>query len=1003
MSNILRFLMSKYFKILMIILIICIIALRTIPYFINTDKYSALLINRISEISGKTVTINGKIAISLTTKAQITIPNISIIDTTNPSAENFLKANSLIISTSLFNFFLGTKSFDKLELEDAHINIAIIPDSKSHHPLMILEKILTNDQAISNLNSIKIRNSTISYSINLGQGSFDRVNLSLNSQAEGSIKMVGSLYKNNELVTLALTTKLNRDLDKSSKIKLNVQSDGLNIDFDGDLQNIDNKINILGHAKSQIKTPSLLMFELVKIMPFLEEVQQKSLNEPVEIASDFSIIDNNVRITNIKISSAYLNGTGNFSFSLNDKLNLKVSFALDNLDITKFASFKEDELPTASSEQILGDTQNIDLNKDNTDYINFSFIDTAAINIMLTAKRIVMKDIELEDLQLVFSTDNGVINNGELEFHIRNGQHTSKVMLANIGFKKVDNTNLLLGDFINEGNNINETLKLFNLAKYIDIDTDQLSYKIESKIIFAPKEISIFEIDGKIGDMGSFSGSIATKQGIINDYNLDLKFNDLKLESFELPLFKERLYTLLTKSKDEDYLSYFRWFRTLSAAYNIKLEFVNTEFQNEKISDLVNFCKLSPGSMFLKGSVKSEFADGSYAIALTAKSIKPTISININGDYLDYNRLKNLMFGFLDAASNEIKADPSSPAVNTNHQIWSDKKINLFNIYKYEGQFDINLGRLTLYDQQLSDLKLLSHTSGEILYLDNIYFGIYGGQFQARGNISFFEQILYQFSFTTSGLESKELIANSFPKLNYIEGPIAITGSIITQGDSPKALVANLGFSSNFAASGINFNNLDADVVVDIALKRTTLDQEQIFSSLDKALNSGVTNIMNLSGNLKANKGIFETKNAFFKTRFSSAIFAMSLDLNNLTISTNTLFLFLPYVGEPISYNISASGSLESALQKTIDDANLLRYVKNEYKIVTAQDILDAQRAKQQQQDQKKALSEDPDNKNYLYYKILEQNLMDKRKSQDNSLNKTQGVMDVPITTTAPN
>ncbi len=1002
MSNALQFLMSRPFKILIAILILCIIALRIIPYFIDSDKYRAMLITRIGEISGKTVTINGKIEIALSTKLQLNIPNISIVDANNPSQESYLKANNLILSTSLFNFLLGEKTFDKLELDDAHINIAILPNSKNNYVLNTLEKMLTNDSAIYSLKSIEIRKSIISYSLNLGQGIFERVNLSL-KKAGDSIEISGNLHANNELITLDLTTQLNKSLDKNSKIKLNIKSDGLSVNFNGNVQNIDNKVNILGHAKSQVKSPELLMFELVKIMPFLEWVQQKDFSEPIEISSDFSIIDNNVQATNIKISSTYLNGTGGFGFSLNDNLNLEIFLDIDNLDITKFASFKEDELPMASSEKILDDSRNLDINKKNTDYINFSFIDTAAINIILTAKQIAMKDIGLENLKLFFSTDNGIINNGELEFYIKNGQHGSKVMLANIGFKKVDNTNLLLGDFINEGNNINETLRLFNLSKYIDINTDQLSYKIASKIIFAPKEISIFEIDGKIGDEGSFSGSIATKQGEVNDYNLDLKFINLKLENFELPLFKERLYTLLTKSKDDDYLSYFRWFRTLSSSYNIKLEFIDTEFQNEKISNLVNFCKMSSGSMLLKGNIKSEFADGNYALALTAKSLKPTISISLEGDYLDYNRLKKLMFNFLDTSGSEAQDNSTPNAVTSDNQIWSDKKFNLFNIYKYEGQFDINLGSLKLYDQRLTDLKLASHTSGEILYLDNIYFGIYGGQFQARGNISFFEQILYQFSFTASGLESKELIANSFPKLNYLEGPIAFTGSVVTQGDNPKSLVANLSASSNFAASGINLSNLDADVVVDIALKRTALDKDQILSSLDTALNSGVTNIMNLSGNLRAEKGVFETKNAFFKTRFSSAIFAMLLDLNNLTISTNTLFLFLPYVGNPISYGISANGKLNESLQKAIDANNLLRYVKKEYKIVTAQDILDAQQAEQQQQANKKASSEDQDSKNYLYYKILEQKLIEKRKAEDNLLNKPLGVTNESITTIAPN
>ena len=81
----------------------------------------------------------------------------------------------------------------------------------------------------------------------------------------------------------------------------------------------------------------------------------------------------------------------------------------------------------------------------------------------------------------------------------------------------------------------------------------------------------------------------------------------------------------------------------------------------------------------------------------------------------------------------------------------------------------------------------------------------------------------------------------------------------------------------------------------------------------------------------------------------------------------------------------------------------MLRYVKKEYKIVTAQDILDAQQAEQQQQANKKASSEDQDSKNYLYYKILEQKLIEKRKAEDNLLNKQLGVTNESITTIAPN
>ena len=169
----------------------------------------------------------------------------------------------------------------------------------------------------------------------------------------------------------------------------------------------------------------------------------------------------------------------------------------------------------------------------------------------------------------------------------------------------------------------------------------------------------------------------------------------------------------------------------------------------------------------------------------------------------------------------------------------------------------------------------------------------------------------------------------------------------------------------------MNVGGIDSDVVVDIALKRQSIDKDKALSSVDSALSSGNTNITDINGSIKATGGIFETNNTSFKTRFSSALLGLSLNLNNLTLSSNIKYLFQPYnVEDPISYVISETGPFNN-LDRSVDNSKLVEYIKLQYNIITEEDILQAQKIARAK---KKLLKEDGDEKKYLYYKLLEEN-----------------------------
>ena len=61
---------------------------------------------------------------------------------------------------------------------------------------------------------------------------------------------------------------------------------------------------------------------------------------------------------------------------------------------------------------------------------------------------------------------------------------------------------------------------------------------------------------------------------------------------------------------------------------------------------------------------------------------------------------------------------------------------------------------------------------------------------------------------------------------------------------------------------------------------------------------------------------------------------------------------------------------MRGELKKTIDKSSLVNYIKWQYNIVTQDDI---EAAKTQVEVERKLLNQDPDNKDYLFYKLEQQ------------------------------
>jgi hypothetical protein len=974
MITIPQFLKSKILITLVILVVMASIAVRLTVRFTDAEQYRHQLLDEIVKITGKKVSFNGDIfirTVPILNKVNIEISDVLIAD----DQGKFLEIKKLLLVTSLTSIINGNLNVHKMQIDSAHLSLDKSKDDISNWRFIYN---IPKDSNIFNLEILDINDMNVSYN---NEPTFTSVNFQFICFKDFSmdIKGVFDFHDNN----ISLDGKIGSSgSDNFQDIKINIVRDGIKALLQGKLLNSEQDFKIDADMKADMEKPSFLINILSGIAPVLNALPQPSFKESINIQAKLLVNHKDIEIKNFLLNSTNSNGSGDIKFSLNDDVNLKIDLSFSQLNIMNFLLFdKENSYISSFSDKVLV----VDDNSNNQDtmnnYLNFDYIDNQMMRINIKIDEMSLDDVNVTGLNFNFNSNKSNVQ-GELIFDITDPKYNGKVSLRNLSLQKVDNVHLILGEFSNQGSNVNEALRILDAQDHINIQgKNNLSYSIKSKILFSPKEISIFDAVGKIGNQGEFSGSVVankiTNNGVDTDnYAFNLKFAHFELDNFFFPLLKERASTLLTKSNDDDYITYFRWFRMLSSIYNIKFEFSDTKLKNENIDNLLISGTMYPGDMSLKGNLKSTFFDGEYKLDLQAKSIKPTATLVVNSKNIDFEKLADLLNHLI------IKEDNTQ----SNNINWINRKFNLFKIYKYGAKFDISSQSLNLYNQNIDNFRLIGHTSSDILYIDNLYLGIYGGKIQVKGNMSFFEPSLYQFSFNSSGMEISKVIKSAFPSLNgNIDGPIAISGSAVTQGDTWRQLANNFTLSSSFAASGINVNGLDGDVIVDIALKRKPLEKDQVLTALDEALNNGVTNISNVYGSIKANKGIINIDNMTFKTRFSSGSFAMSLDLAQLTFSSVARFAFPSYFGqELISYTINKSGSILSDINKKIDKDVLLKYVKTYYGIITAEDIAAAKAIQKKQQT---VLSDDdPDTRNYLYSKLLKQFNDEKEKAQGKSL-----------------
>ncbi len=976
MSNSFKIFSFKLIKVSAVILVLLAIIFRMSAQIMGAEKYHQQVVNQLAIATGKQVKVNGELSlrtVPIFNRAHIIIPNI-VIDDANSKTNHFMEAEKIIIHASLLEFLIGKVEIKSIDIHNAKINFESIlySDNSYYNNWSFLSSNNVNNFSLDNL---QIFNSQISYTSQNDTKKIEDVNLIL--KVTNNINIKGKAKYEDEILDIDFNLlENNKD---NQKIEAKISSQGMKANFKGNISEEKNNFGFAGDIDIKLNKPSFLKNIISNITPFLSPLVRTDFKEELSIQSALIFKDSTLDLKNLSISSSRTSGKGDIKTNFVDGSSyVKLNFSI--LDTSEFIAYEGNNLIGEITNKSLSDISETDDDNNKVGYLNFSLIDQQNISIFLDINKFILPHFSLNNLSFDFSTKTGKVKAGDIYFEIEENNYKTKFQLNNFNFKKVDDIYLLLGNFTNEGNNIQESLKILELDNFVQLNAEKLNYKFDSQVIISPKEISLFNINGKIGDDGIINGSIASTHDDMNHYNIDLKINNLNIHSIDLPLIQERLSTLIKKSNEDDYLSYFRWFRTLDSSYRLKFDLTNSVFNNNSISKLKAVCKLMPGSMVVQTDLISNFADGTYRVELAANQIKPSLDIQVNSNQINLKTFQLIINNFINPTNN--KTDINLPALantDSNDSIDNENNFNLFRIHKYNANFDFSVLKLQTPTKEINNLRLIGHTSNKILYLDTIYLQIYDGELQTQGNISFYDQILYQFSFNSALLNLKNILQDISPYEADLDGTIGATGSLVTQGENFKNILQNLVLSIRVASPLINVSGINCDEMIDIALKRKPAKKEEVLNIIDNYLNNGNTELLQIDGTFNSNKGVITTNNLMFKTRFSNAVLALTLDLNNLNYSSNAAFYFTPYTqNKPISFSILKSGNLKSKPSKQIDKDELIKYAKQQYGIVTDEDIA---LQKRKEEEQKKLLAQDPDNKDYLFYKLEQMDTPSKKSS----------------------
>ncbi|MCC8417973.1 MAG: AsmA family protein [Rickettsia endosymbiont of Bryobia graminum] len=280
---------------------------------------------------------------------------------------------------------------------------------------------------------------------------------------------------------------------------------------------------------------------------------------------------------------------------------------------------------------------------------------------------------------------------------------------------------------------------------------------------------------------------------------------------------------------------------------------------------------------------------------------------------------------------NNISSSPSSNSPpshgqtavsSTNSSPWSQNKIDLSCLKKFDGNLNLSIGQIIqggiVLDTVHSNISLING----ILDIKSFNGKIYGGDLEAHGQISAEGSISLKTNLHGASLKN---MLKQTGKINIVNGIVNFIADIKTNGQSQMQYISNLSGNTNLTASSGSISGFDLQKIS--ALLKNIRNPAEIMQNFEEGFSGGETQFENLIISTEIKNGVASITRGKLDAGNVGVTASGTVNLPNYSSDVSTIVILDSNKSYP-PFTVRFYGSLNN-IQHKIELKDLQQYLIN--------------------------------------------------------------------------
>ncbi|QGR02207.1 AsmA family protein [Ehrlichia ruminantium] len=593
-------------------------------------------------------------------------------------------------------------------------------------------------------------------------------------------------------------------------------------------------------------------------------------HEEFSLSSNIKLMDKTFELTDFKVATGSLNGTGHIVCSDYYSCNINVDFSKIDIDY------------------LSNDNEANYSNKGSRTLDHFSTLVSKDLNYRV---RVNVKEIKYR---------NQVSNNLVMDLDISDGKVNVDRMVVML---PGDNNILHVEGSINS----NDLVSSFNGKIKIDgydfrsftswlfpldcsVKESSNEFSLQSDVYIAPRIFSLSNIKVLTNGFGDLKGQLKIK------YDKKSSFISGNVDIYHANFDK---YNVNTKLDVENFMR-MKWLKDIKYKVKFDTNVSDSIIRARHVNDL-NFSIGVVQGKFSVDKIHFNATDGSnlegfVKVSIRPQDVRPKMSVQLrsnkyNSDFMVFPSLIRRVF------------DDSKKVINIK---WSDNDLNFYGLEHVDGDINIEIKDLFSKNNNLIDFVFLASLKDSLMSINKLMFKMDEGFVSASGKIGIGSTSSLSAVMSIANIGLDKLLNNI--NINGVTGNVSISGSVQTQGKTITDWVNFLDGKMEFVAKGVNIAGIDLNKFITDLLDTKSKSEIAALSQISLYNNNTVFNFVNAGANIK--RGTIASSLQFAIDNAGGVASANISLLQFALISMLRLSFIPPGMSSPSHVDMSVQGQL---------------------------------------------------------------------------------------------